>query len=81
MGGAIWGIPVGLLWLAVALADITGKPRVIDGDTLEIAGERVRLHGIDAPESGQEPSALCGLAALGTVGVDLTVIWKMSVKA
>lgn len=34
-------------------ADITGKPRVIDGDTIEIAGERIRLHGIDAPESKQ----------------------------
>jgi len=32
-------------------ADITGKPRVIDGDTIEIAEERIRLHGIDAPES------------------------------
>ena len=44
-----------LLFLAqsVAHADITGKPRVIDGDTIEIAGERIRLHGIDAPESKQ----------------------------
>ena len=44
---------IGLLWPVVVLADITGKPRIIDGDTLEIAGERIRLHGIDAPESGQ----------------------------
>ncbi len=36
-----------------ALADITGKPRVIDGDTIEVAGQRIRLHGIDAPESRQ----------------------------
>ncbi len=34
-------------------AGITGKARVIDGDTLEIAGRRIRLHGIDAPESEQ----------------------------
>ena len=52
---ALLAIPmlIGLLWPVVVLADITGKPRIIDGDTLEIAGERIRLHGIDAPESGQ----------------------------
>ena len=38
---------------APAFADITGQPRVVDGDTLEIAGQHIRLHGIDAPESKQ----------------------------
>ena len=28
-------------------------PRIIDGDSLEISGVRVRLHGIDAPEAKQ----------------------------
>lgn len=32
---------------------IAGSARVVDGDTLEIGGTRVRLHGIDAPESKQ----------------------------
>ncbi len=34
-------------------AEITGKPRIIDGDTIEISDQRIRLHGIDAPEAGQ----------------------------
>lgn len=31
----------------------SGPARAIDGDTLELAGHRVRLHGIDAPERAQ----------------------------
>jgi len=34
-------------------ATLTGVASVIDGDTLEIHGTRIRLFGIDAPESGQ----------------------------
>jgi endonuclease YncB( thermonuclease family) len=32
----------------VALADVSGTARVIDGDTIEVAGARVRLFGIVA---------------------------------
>lgn len=32
---------------------LTGRARVIDGDTLAVAGERIRLNGIDAPETRQ----------------------------
>jgi endonuclease YncB( thermonuclease family) len=33
--------------------DLTGQASIIDGDTLEIHGTRIRLWGIDAPESSQ----------------------------
>ena len=36
-----------------AKADIVGLARVVDGDTLEITGTKIRMHGIDAPESKQ----------------------------
>lgn len=32
---------------------IQGAARVLDGDTIDLAGTRVRLEGIDAPEIGQ----------------------------
>ena len=32
---------------------LEGQARVIDGDTLDVAGDRVRLFGIDAPERSQ----------------------------
>jgi endonuclease YncB( thermonuclease family) len=37
---------------AVALpADLIGRASIIDGDTIEVHGTRIRLWGIDAPES------------------------------
>lgn len=51
---------VGLVSLAMVLGaqdamaePLIGVPSVIDGDTIEIHGTRIRLSGIDAPESAQ----------------------------
>jgi endonuclease YncB( thermonuclease family) len=37
----------------VPLAPVNGYARVVDGDSIEIAGVRIRLDGVDAPELDQ----------------------------
>lgn len=39
--------------LPLLAADLSGRARAVDGDTLEMAGQKVRLFGIDAPELDQ----------------------------
>ena len=36
---------------------LTGIPKITDGDTIRIGNTRIRLHGIDAPETKQTCSA------------------------
>lgn len=43
-----------LLPSAVSAAEITGKPRVIDGTTIEISGQAIRLYGLDSPDLEQQ---------------------------
>ncbi len=43
----------GPAWADSNLKDPTGAVEVVDGDTLLVGGQRVRLYGIDAPETGQ----------------------------
>lgn len=38
---------------------LVGIPSVVDGDTIEIHGQRIRLNGMDAPESAQ----ICAIAS------------------
>lgn len=73
-------LAAGLLQVTVALAawrpaatgrTVAGPVRVIDGDTIDIAGVRVRLEGIDAPESGQRcKRRLIGRWACGTAATE-----------
>ena len=45
-----------LAWLTYSPAhatDVRGVPRIVDGDTLAIDSTKVRLEGIDAPETDQ----------------------------
>ncbi|MFP4125342.1 MAG: thermonuclease family protein [Alphaproteobacteria bacterium] len=57
-------IIVGVLAVGLALAgplvaqeDYVGEARVIDGDTIEIAGRKFRLEGLHAPEVGEPGGA------------------------
>ena len=47
------GLAAGLVAAGGEPASPVGPARVIDGDTIDVAGVRVRLHGIDAPERAQ----------------------------
>ncbi|TCM57345.1 endonuclease YncB(thermonuclease family) [Rhizobium sp. PP-F2F-G48] len=57
--GLLTALFLGLVWLAAdriggqGATTLSGAPRVVDGDTLAIEGNRIRLLGIDAPERAQ----------------------------
>src|SRR5699024_7119864 len=81
-----WAIVVALLALGggpAPASDLSGPARLVDGDTIEVAGQSVRLHGIDAPETAQQcfdgagrpfPCGRDATAALGALisGRDVT---------
>ena len=55
---------VGLFWCNVSFADTL---RVVDGDTIDLNGEKIRFSGIDAPESnyrGKEQTCLINEAII-----------------
>lgn len=49
---------------ATAQQPLSGPAEIIDGDTLIVAGHRVRLRGVDAPE----PDQTCGAADTARCG-------------
>lgn len=64
-------------WISVALAAqvaFAGPAVVVDGDTLHVGGERVRLFGVDAPELSQT----CGAGASGVACGQLAADWLRS---
>jgi len=49
-----WATTISVIAIGVQGAEaISGKPRVVDGDSLKFGSVSVRLHGIDAPETNQ----------------------------
>lgn len=78
-------IATALLVAATALPSSAagGRLRIIDGDTIQIGEQKIRLYGIDAPESGQLCKDLelnvwnCGSAATQTLA---NIIGKRGVQ-
>jgi endonuclease YncB( thermonuclease family) len=62
---------------------LSGTPRIVDGDTIHIDQTKIRLHGIDTPETSQEcinqagESYSCGEAATAALR---TLIGSQSVR-
>ena len=52
-----------LFWVGPAAAEVLqGRATVVDGDTLRIGGQSVRIHGIDTPEQDQTCLTAQGVA-------------------
>ena len=50
-----------MFWASAAASPLSGEAVVVAGDTLEVSGERVRLHGVDAPGLGQACRRAAGI--------------------
>ncbi len=71
-------LTIALVLLATpAFADVAGVASVIDGDTIEVHGQRIRLHGIDAPiHAAMRADAMLEKGNLGGYAV-----WKRVLRA
>lgn len=70
--GPFWGTGMRILLLLCALTvpSIAAEVRVVDGDTLRLGDETIRILDIDAPEAGQKcKEAGSGTWACGTAAV------------
>lgn len=82
-------LPIAILLLLVqtpAWAEIAGKrPYVVDGDSFELLGIRVRLFGVDAPDPDQTCSLNgaswnCGLDARWALGDRIGLNWVVCIE-
>jgi endonuclease YncB( thermonuclease family) len=68
------------VWSPALASDLIGQASVIDGDTLEIHGTRIRLWGIDAPESTQlcrgDDSLQYRCGAQAANDLDVFIAWR-----
>ncbi len=69
--GAI-GQPAHTTTASTTAMTISGRARTVDGDTVVVAGVRVRLKGVDAAELGTPLGEKARQAMLGIVTGDLT---------
>jgi endonuclease YncB( thermonuclease family) len=53
LAGAFPALSDGILQANLSTREFLGPIRVVDGDTFEVGGIKVRLHAIDAPENDQ----------------------------
>jgi endonuclease YncB( thermonuclease family) len=64
-------------WQNRSLTTVTGRAWVVDGDTIDVSGRRIRLQGIDAPELDQTCTDAqgqpwpCGRAAARELGAHI----------
>src|SRR3954453_20764656 len=63
-----------LLSLPALAVDVTGIPRIVDGDTVAIGQTKIRLEGIDAPETDQLCLPL--KAAVGLAELRRAINWR-----
>ena len=65
---ALGAVAIWLLTTSLAIADINGTARVIDGDTIKIGEQCIRLFGIDAPELGTKNGVLARTVMARIIG-------------
>lgn len=71
-------MPSPLVILALA-ASLSGPAAVIDGDTLTVAGTRVRLWAIDAAERGEPGHGLAADALARLIGQQNVTCWPIEI--